>query len=127
MERAELITRIFVPASPVARRSWYVKVRERASYEFALVSVAAAVDLDEAGLICEARVALGGVAHGPWRLATTESALVGVHPSDHKRLQDASGRDFAEARPRRDNGFKIELAKRAVVRALQLAAEDGPR
>jgi xanthine dehydrogenase YagS FAD-binding subunit len=127
MERAELMTRIVVPASPVARRSRYVKVRERASYEFALVSVAAAIDLDEAGLICEAHIALGGVAHGPWRLATTESALVGVHPSDHKRLRVASRRDFAQARPRRDNGFKIELAKRAMVRALQLAAEVGPR
>jgi xanthine dehydrogenase YagS FAD-binding subunit len=125
MERAELITRIIVPASPVARRSWYVKVRERTSYEFALVSVAAAVALDGSGLICDARVALGGVAHGPWRLTTAERAMVGVHPSDHTRLRLASGRDFAQARPRRGNGFKVELAKRAMVRAVQLAAEVG--
>jgi xanthine dehydrogenase YagS FAD-binding subunit len=127
MESAELITRIVVPASPAARRSWYVKVRERTSYEFALVSVAAAVDLDEAGLICDAHVVLGGVAHGPWRLTTAEKAMVGVHPSDHERLRVVSGRDFARARPRRNNGFKIELAKRAVVRAVELAAGVGAR
>jgi xanthine dehydrogenase YagS FAD-binding subunit len=125
MERAELITRIVVPPSPAARRSWYVKVRERTSYEFALVSVAAAVELDEAGLIRHAHVALGGVAHGPWRPTTAERAMVGVHPSDHERLRVASERDFAEARPRRNNAFKIELAKRAMVRAVQLAAEAG--
>jgi xanthine dehydrogenase YagS FAD-binding subunit len=125
MEHAELITRIIVPASPAARRSRYVKVRERTSYEFALVSAAAAVALDESGLICDARVALGGVAHGPWRLTTAERAMVGVHPSDHERLRVACGRDFAQARPRRGNGFKVELAKRAMVRAVQLAAEVG--
>jgi xanthine dehydrogenase YagS FAD-binding subunit len=127
MDRAELITHINVPPSPVTRHSWYLKVRERASYEFALVSVAAAVDLDGDGTIREARVALGGVAHGPWRLPAAEAALVGVAAGDRKGLRTAVEPDFAAARARRDNGFKIELAKRAVVRALQLAAEVGPR
>jgi xanthine dehydrogenase YagS FAD-binding subunit len=123
VERDELITGITVPASDVARRSWYLKVRERTSYEFALVSVAAGVDLDGRGTIREARLALGGVAHGPWRLPASERALVGVPVADADRLREAIEEDFAEARPRRNNGFKLELAKRAVVRTLQLAAD----
>jgi xanthine dehydrogenase YagS FAD-binding subunit len=124
--RAELITAIAVPRCPVARHSWYLKVRERASYEFALVSVAAAVDVDNrSGTIREARVALGGVAHGPWRLPSAEQALVGNAIGDARALREALEDDFAQARPRRENGFKVELAKRAVVRTLQLAAEVG--
>jgi xanthine dehydrogenase YagS FAD-binding subunit len=126
VERAELITGITVPASPIARRSWYLKVRERTSYEFTLVSVAAGVDLDDRGAIGEARIALGGVAHGPWRLPAAERALVGVPVADADRLREAIEQDFAEARPRRSNGFKVELAKRAVVRTLQLAADRTP-
>jgi xanthine dehydrogenase YagS FAD-binding subunit len=123
VERDELITGITVPASDVARRSWYLKVRERTSYEFALVSVAAGVDLNDRGTIREARIALGGVAHGPWRLPASERALVGVAVGDADRVREAIEEDFAGARPRRNNGFKVELAKRAVVRTLQLAAD----
>jgi xanthine dehydrogenase YagS FAD-binding subunit len=123
VERDELITGITVPASEVARRSWYLKVRERRSYEFALVSVAAGVDLDDRGVIREARIALGGVAHGPWRLRAAERTLASVPVEDADRLRAAIKQDFAEARPRRNNGFKVELAKRAVVRTLQLAAD----
>jgi xanthine dehydrogenase YagS FAD-binding subunit len=100
-----------------------LKVRERTSYEFALVSVAAGVDLDDRGVIREARVALGGVAHGPWRLSGAERALVGVQVANADGLRGALDDDFAEARPRRNNGFKAELAKRAVVRTLQLAVD----
>jgi xanthine dehydrogenase YagS FAD-binding subunit len=126
IEPAELITTITVPASSVARRSWYLKVRERRSYEFALVSVAAAVDVDDrSGTIRDVRLALGGVAHGPWRLPAAEDALRGRPVADRSRVLDALEKDFAQARPRRENGFKIELAKRAVVRTIQLAAEIG--
>jgi xanthine dehydrogenase YagS FAD-binding subunit len=121
---AELITAITVPASPVARRSWYLKVRERTSYEFALVSVAAAVDLDDrSGTIREARLALGGVAPMPWRLPAAEDAPRGRAVADRSALLEALEDDFAKARPRRENGFKVELARRAVVRTIQLAAE----
>src|SRR5205807_1773270 len=121
LDRGELITAITVPASAVARRSWYLKVRERTSYEFALVSVAAGVDLDEQGRIREARLALGGVAPKPWRLATAEPALPGLAIDDRAALRAAIEDAFATARPGRDNGFKVELAKRAVVRTLQVA------
>lgn len=126
IERSELITGITVPASPLAQRSWYLKVRERSSYEFALVSAAAAVDLDPAGAIREARVALGGVAHGPWRLRGAEERLAGGRLDDASVLRAAVAADLADARPRAHNGFKVELATRAAVRALQLAAEVPP-
>lgn len=116
----EIIISIEVPASAAARRSHYFKVRERRSYEFALVSVAVGLDMD--GLrIGEARVALGGVAPKPWRLHAAEHALRDVPLSDSPALRRALDIDFTEARPRRHNGFKLELAKRAVVRALQTA------
>lgn len=121
LHRDELIVRISVPRSPIARRSRYLKVRERTSYEFALVSVAAGVDLDADRRITDVRIALGGVAHGPWRLAAAERALPGVRVSDATALRAAIDPAFADARPRRQNGFKIELAKRAVVRTLHLA------
>jgi xanthine dehydrogenase YagS FAD-binding subunit len=126
IEPAELITGIKVPASPVARRSWYLKVRERTSYEFALVSVAAALDLeDRSRTIRQACLALGGVAHRPWRLSAAEDALRGRPVADTGALLDALEDDFAQARPRRENGFKVELAKRAVVLTIQLAAGIG--
>ena len=87
------------------------------------MSVAAGVDLDDRGTIREARLALGGVAHGPWRLPAAESALVGVSVADADGLRVAIEDDFAQARPRRSNGLKVELAKRAAVRTLQLAAD----
>lgn len=118
LERGEVITAIVIPASPTSRRSHYVKVRERASYEFALVSAAACVDL--AGETIRAgRVALGGVAAKPWRLREIEPMLEGLSIRDAAALHAALEPAFAEARPRRHNGFKIELARRAAVRALQ--------
>lgn len=119
LEPGELITAIEVPASAAARRSHYLKLRERASYEFALVSAAVGLDLDGA-VIREARIALGGVAAKPWRLRKAEEALRGVTPTDEPALRRAVDVGFAEARPLRRNGFKPELAKRAVVRALQI-------
>jgi xanthine dehydrogenase YagS FAD-binding subunit len=121
-ERTELITGITVPASAVARQSWYLKVRERTSYEFALVSVAAGAELDRSGTIRETHIALGGVAHGPWRLPAAEQSLIGVGIDDSEGLAAAIEDSFSGARPRRNNGFKVELAKRAVLRTLQTAA-----
>lgn len=118
----ELITAIELPASALARRSHYLKLRERASYEFALVSVAVALDLDGTR-IRAARIALGGVAAKPWRLGQAEAALPGLSLADLPALRQALEADFAAARPGRRNGFKIELARRAVLRALRNAGE----
>jgi xanthine dehydrogenase YagS FAD-binding subunit len=118
LARGEVITAIVVAASATARHSHYVKVRERASYEFALVSAAACVDLAN-GKIRAARLALGGVAAKPWRLRDIEGVLEGASIHDAATLYAALGTAFAEARPRPHNGFKIELARRAAVRALQ--------
>jgi xanthine dehydrogenase YagS FAD-binding subunit len=120
LEADELITAIEVPASVLARRSHYLKLRERASYEFALVSAAVAIDLDGTH-IRATRIALGGVAPKPWRLGDAEVAMRGISLEDEPALRRALDASFADARPRRHNGFKIELAKRAVIRALQNA------
>jgi len=115
----ELITAIHVPFSPATRRSRYFKIRERASYEFALVSAAAGVEL-EGGRIRAVRLALGGVAHKPWRLRRAEEALVG-HELTRDLIIKAMDADFAEARPLRHNAFKVALARRAAARALEAA------
>ncbi|TWT12923.1 xanthine dehydrogenase family protein subunit M [Reyranella sp. CPCC 100927] len=122
LDAGELITAIEVPASAVARQSRYLKLRERASYEFALVSVAVGLDVEE-GRIRAASIALGGVAPKPWRLCATEDALQRVTLSDEAAVRKTLTADFADATPGRHNGFKVELAKRAVVRALQMAGE----
>jgi xanthine dehydrogenase YagS FAD-binding subunit len=120
LTQGELIVAIEVPASPFARKSYYLKVRERASYAAALVSAAVGLDMNGAN-IRSARIALGGVAHKPWRLGVAEQALQGIALSDKAALGRALESDFAEARPRRNNAFKLELAKRTVLRALQIA------
>jgi xanthine dehydrogenase YagS FAD-binding subunit len=117
----ELIVAIQIPRSSAARRSRYLKIRERASYEFALVSAAAAIELDGKRIL-SARLALGGVAHKPWRLQITEQALVGQEFS-RETVMKALEQDFAAARSLEHNAFKIPLAKRAAARALEAAAE----
>ena len=117
----ELITAIELPALPFGRRSHYLKVRDRNSYAFALVSVAAALDLDGQGVIRQARLALGGVAHKPWRVAEAEQRLVGQRPGDGA-WRAAAEAAVAGARPRRDNAFKVELARRSIARALATTA-----
>ncbi|GAA5159643.1 xanthine dehydrogenase family protein subunit M [Pseudonocardia eucalypti] len=117
----ELITSVEVPDGLDARRSHYLKVRERVSYEFAVVSAAAAVCLDGT-LITEARLALGGVAHRPWRLWAAEEALAGLDIHDESALRAAVEWSFGDARPLPDNEYKVVLAQRAAVRALQEAA-----
>lgn len=114
----ELIVAIEVPAP--ARRSAYVKVRERESYEYATVSAAAAVDA-EGGVIRRARLALGSVAHRPWRLDEAERRLVGVSLSDRDALRAALDASFADARPLSHNAYKVPLARNAALRALETA------
>ena len=116
----ELITAIDLPALPFGRRSHYLKVRDRNSYAFALISVAAALDLDGQGVIRQARLALGGVAHKPWRVAEAEQRLVGQRPGDGA-WRAAAEAAVAGARPRRDHA-KFELARRSIARALATTA-----
>jgi xanthine dehydrogenase YagS FAD-binding subunit len=115
----ELITSVELPPPLFAQHSRYLKVRDRASYAFALVSVAAALQMD-GNTVKSARVALGGVAHKPWRAHATEQALAGKS-LDQATLQSAAALAVQGARPQRDNAFKIALAQRAIVRAVQQA------
>jgi xanthine dehydrogenase YagS FAD-binding subunit len=125
LKRDELITAIDLPAasSVFASHSYYLKVRDRASYAFALVSVAAALELD-GGTIKQARVALGGVAHKPWRVPEAEAVLAGARPSE-ETFRRAATAAMQGARGYEHNRFKIELGKRAIVRALTVAAGEG--
>lgn len=116
LEPGEMITHVDLPELPIARRSSYLKVRDRASYEFALASAAVAVEIED-GTLREARVGLGGIATKPWRSHEAEDALRGQEPTQvvFRAAADAA---LAEAAPRKHNAFKIELAKRTLVRAL---------
>ncbi len=116
LEPGELITAVAIPALPFGARSTYRKVRDRSSYAFALVSVAAAIELD-GSTVKDVRVALGGVAHKPWRARKAEGALKGM-PATEASFRAAAEAELADARPLRDNGFKIELAKRTITAVL---------
>ncbi len=117
----EIVTAIELPAKGFANHFAYVKVRDRASYAFALVSVAAGLEMED-GKIKEARIALGGVAHKPWRKPEAEEMLKGQEPSPENFKQVAEA--YLEgATGYGHNTFKIELAKRAIVRALQEATQ----
>jgi xanthine dehydrogenase YagS FAD-binding subunit len=127
LERGELITHVVLPATPFAARSRYVKVRDRASFAFALASAAVALDLGarparEPGVIHAARVALGGVATKPWRARAVEEALVGKRPS-RALFESAAARAVTDARATAGNAFKVVLVQRTIVRALERAAE----
>jgi len=120
LERGDLIVAIEVPARIEGRSSHYLKIRDRQSYEFALVSAAAGVAASGRKLT-SVRLAMGGVAHKPWRLTAAESALRGVSLDDTNALRAAIATSFDEARPLPQNAFKIELAQRVVLRALETA------
>ncbi len=120
LQPGELITAIDLPPLPYAKRSHYLKVRDRNSYAFALVSVAAVVDLDESGMMREVRLALGGVAHKPWRATKAEHALRGKKP-EPATLRAAAEQELHDAKGYEHNSFKIELAKRCIVRAVTTA------
>jgi xanthine dehydrogenase YagS FAD-binding subunit len=117
LEPGELITAVSVPRPPVAARSAYRKVRERASYAFALVSVAALLEVED-GVVRFARLALGGVAAKPWRVTEAEDALTGA-PATRESFTRAADLMLAGARPLAHNGFKVELARRTVVDTLE--------
>jgi xanthine dehydrogenase YagS FAD-binding subunit len=119
LQPGELITAIEIPATPSSARSYYLKVRERASFEFAMVSAAVTLDLD-GRTIRETRIALGGVAHKPWRLTQAERALRGA-TLEHPAITAAVAGAFDDARPLEQNGFKVTLAKNTVVRAVEHA------
>ena len=125
MLQGELITSITLPASDFGSNHTYLKVRDRLSYAFALVSVAAALKL-EGGEIRTARVALGGVAHKPWRDPDAEQALQGQPPAEAAFAQFAD-QILRQARGQGENDFKIELARRTMIRALRQAAAGTPQ
>lgn len=115
----ELVTAIELPKNNFADHSYYLKVRDRASYAFALISVAAALELD-GNRIRKARIAMGGVAHKPWRVLQAEQLLVGKEATEANfRLAATAG--MADARPLEHNKFKVELGNRSIVLALQQA------
>lgn len=122
----ELVTAIDLPAEGFATHYTYLKLRDRLSYAFALVSVAVALRLNEDGTIGHARVALGGVAHKPWRVPEAEELLHGQQPGDDA-FRAAADALLASAVGQGENDFKIELAHRAVVRALHQAAAGTPQ
>src|ERR671939_1084734 len=119
LEPGEVIAAITVPVSPVARRSHYLKVRDRASFAFAVVSAAVALEMDGAR-IRQARVALGGVGTRPWRVPRVEAALAGAS-LDPAALRPAAALAAEGAQGHGDNEFKIELMQRAIVRAVETA------
>ncbi|HEV2707186.1 MAG TPA: xanthine dehydrogenase family protein subunit M [Pyrinomonadaceae bacterium] len=120
LAHGELITAIELPKSNFAKNSYYLKVRDRASYAFALVAVAAALEMD-GNNIRQARVVLGSVAHKPWRSREAEAALAGRAASEES-FRRAAEAALAGAKPLAHNAYKVELGKRAVVRALMRAA-----
>lgn len=122
LEPGELITAIEIPALSFAAHSTYRKIRDRASYAFALVSVAAALDLAD-GVVREVRIALGGVAHKPWRASKAEAALRG-RPVSRSAFAAAAEAELADARPLSGNGFKIALTRRTIVSVLGELAGD---
>jgi len=121
----EIITAIELPANGFSTNYSYLKIRDRLSYAFALVAVAAALDLDN-GVVREARLALGGVAHKPWRDRDVEAQLRGA-PANRENFALAADALLRDARGFGNNDFKIELARRAIVRALTQAAKATPQ
>jgi xanthine dehydrogenase YagS FAD-binding subunit len=120
LQPGELITAVDLPPPLFSEHAHYLKVRDRASYAFALVSVAAALQLD-GHTVRTARIALGGVAHKPWRAGIAEQMLTGK-PLTDTTLRGAAAAALRDAQPQRDNRFKVELAQRAIVRAVSQAA-----
>jgi xanthine dehydrogenase YagS FAD-binding subunit len=116
LEPAELITHITLPPPISGARSRYRKVRERSSFAFALVSVAAVLAVED-GVVSEARIALGGVAHAPWRAEVAETELLG-QPAGEAAFATAATAELQQAEPLRDNGYKVMLALNLIVQTL---------
>jgi xanthine dehydrogenase YagS FAD-binding subunit len=117
LAHGDLITSIDLPKNNFAANSHYLKIRDRSSYAFALVSAAVALDIAPNGNIRQARIALGGVAHKPWRAVAAEKMLVGKKP-DAAVFQRAAESAVMEAKPLSENGYKVKLVQRAIARAL---------
>jgi xanthine dehydrogenase YagS FAD-binding subunit len=122
LEHGELITAVDLPPLDLAYNSKYRKVRERASYAFALVSVAAALDVED-GVVRDVRLALGGVAHKPWRATKAEEALRG-EPAGEENFRTAAEIELEDARPLRENAFKVPLARNVITRTLLELSEE---
>jgi xanthine dehydrogenase YagS FAD-binding subunit len=120
LQHGELITSIELPKSNLAAKSFYLKVRDRASYAFALVSVAAALETAAGNKIKQARIALGGVAHKPWRATEAENFLAGKTATE-ENFRLAAEAEMRSAKPLEHNKFKVEMGRRAIVRALKRA------
>jgi xanthine dehydrogenase YagS FAD-binding subunit len=119
LAHGELVVGVELPSSPVARTSTFVKVRDRASYAFALVSVAAGIDLDpESGTVRDVRIAWGGVAHKPWRATRAEEALRGRTLTESV-IREAAEEELAAASPSSGNAYKLPMARNATVLALR--------
>lgn len=123
LDHGELILAIELPPTAPGLRSRYRKVRDRASYSFALVSIAAALELEEdTGAVRDVRIALGGVAHKPWRASTAESMLIGA-PITAETVAAAAQAELEHARPLPGNAFKVTLARNLIIDTLgELAA-----
>ena len=119
LKPGEIVTSVVVPANNLAGRSCYLKVRERTSYAFALVSVAAALEVSR-GIVVDVRLAMGGVAHKPWRAVEAERVLLGQPPSG-ERFAAAAAAAMEAAKPLPHNRYKVELGRRLIARALQTA------
>jgi len=122
LEPGELILAVEVPPGAPAGRARYLKVRDRASYEFALTSAAVALHIDD-GVIRAARIAAGGVGTKPWRMRASEAALAGQRPG-RTAWEEAAARAVSGAKPLSGNGYKVELLRRTIVRALEMAGEE---
>lgn len=123
LRHGELIVAIEMPRNNFANKSYYLKVRDRASYAFALLAVATALET-RGNNIKQARVVLGSVAHKPWRSAAAERLLIGK-PAIEETFRSAAVAAFKDAKPLEHNGYKVELGKRAIVLALQRAMSGG--
>ncbi|WP_421943278.1 FAD binding domain-containing protein [Pedobacter sp.] len=123
LKHGELITSIHLPADQLAEKSYYLKIRERSSYAFALVSVAAALETN-GDSITDVRIALGGVAHKPWRARTAEQWLIGKRPTEANFIAAATA-ELKNAKPLQHNQYKIGLAGKAISRALEGAMQGG--
>lgn len=123
LDHDELITGVELPELPMATRSRYRKVRDRASYAFALVSVAAAIEIAE-GTVTDVRLALGGVAHKPWRATIAEQRLRGA-PVTEETFRAAAEAELDAAEPLAGNAFKVPMARNTIVATLrEVAGED---
>ncbi|OUL18287.1 FAD-binding molybdopterin dehydrogenase [Nostoc sp. RF31YmG] len=120
LQPGELITAVELPPLPFVAKSRYLKVRDRASYDFALVSVAAALDIDR-GTIADARIVLGGVGTKPWKASSAEQVLIGA-PANESTFEAAAAVVIQDAKPQEDNFFKVELLRRTIIQALVMIA-----